>query len=303
MEQAIMTVYDDNLRLIGLDALMAETQGRPEIAVGMIDGPVQTDHPSLANATVRSLAPAVACVSRGPACDHGTFIAGILVASRSSPTPGICPACTLALRPVFGDSAPIGDGPSTSADDVAAAIAACVDGGATLINLSLAVRRASERGRRQLEASLDHAARREVIVVAAAGNEGSVASSAITSHPWVVPVVAYDRRGALQPYSNLARSIGQRGVGGPGDRIPGLGADGEHVAEGGTSAAAAFVTGALALLWSLFPRASGSTLRSALGPSKPALVPRLLDTRAAWRRLASSAARPGGIHHGTANHR
>ena len=36
------------LDLVGLPALMASASGRPEIAVGLIDGPVALDHPDLA---------------------------------------------------------------------------------------------------------------------------------------------------------------------------------------------------------------------------------------------------------------
>ena len=39
---------------------------------------------------------------------------------------------------------------------------------------------------------MNHAAHRGVITVAAAGNQGTVGSSAITRHPWVIPVAACD---------------------------------------------------------------------------------------------------------------
>lgn len=288
MQGAELGEHGEILRLIGLDALMAESAGRPEITVGLVDGPVRMDHPSLETGSLRSLGPGPsdACSGRGPACDHGTFIAGILAAKRSFDAPGVCPGCTVMIRPIFADGAP--GLPGATATELAAAIVACVDGGARIINLSVAVRHAAGRGRQELTAALDHAAKREVVIVAAAGNDGAVAGSAVTLHPWVLPVIAYDRRGGLLGYSNLTRSIGQRGVGAPGDPLLGLGVEGARRTPGGTSAAAAFVTGAAALLWSLSPRASGSALRQALGPAagaRVALVPRLFDARAARRRL------------------
>ena len=67
--------------------------------------------------------------------------------------------------------------------------------GARIINLSLALAQRSTRGEQALEEALNQAVRRGVIVVAAAGNQGTLGSSAITRHPWVIPVVACDLRG------------------------------------------------------------------------------------------------------------
>jgi hypothetical protein len=61
--------------------------------------------------------------------------------------------------------------------------------------------------------------------VAAAGNQGTLGSTAITRHLWVIPVVAYDLQGRPMDQSNLGSSIGRRGLGAPGDRITSLGAE------------------------------------------------------------------------------
>jgi len=39
-----------------------------------------------------------------PACSHGTLVAGVLSARRDSLHPGICPGCTLVVRPIFSDA-------------------------------------------------------------------------------------------------------------------------------------------------------------------------------------------------------
>ena len=106
--------------------------------------------------------------------------------------------------------------------------------------------------------------KRGVIVVAAAGNQGTLGSSAITRHPWVIPVVACDLRGRPTNESNLGSSIGRRGLGAPGDGITSLGAEGQPVTFGGTSVAVPFVTGAIALLWSEFPAASAAQIKLAV---------------------------------------
>jgi subtilisin family serine protease len=152
--------------------------------------------------------------------------------------------------------------PSATADELAEAIVEVVDAGARIVNLSAALQGPSPRGERSLEQALDHALRRGVVVVAAAGNQGEVGSSAITRHPWVIPVVAYDRRGRPMVSSNLGASIGRHGLGGPGEGITSLGAETEPRTMGGTSVATPFVTGAVALIWSEFPAASPAEVKA-----------------------------------------
>ena len=156
--------------------------------------------------------------STSDACSHGTFVAGILVARRGSDAPAICPGCTLLVYPVFLERGLAGAPTSTpTAADLASAIVESIDAGAKVLNLSLAVTHPSPAQRRELRAAMDHAARREVFVVAAVGNEGSLGGAPITSHPWAVPAVAYDIDGRPAVYSNLGLSIGKRGVGAPGE--------------------------------------------------------------------------------------
>jgi len=77
-------------------------------------------------------------------------------------------------------------------------------------------------GDQVLQRALDYASARGTIAVAAAGNDGTIGSSAITGHPGVIPVAG-------------CTSLGTR-VGKP-------------LSLSGTSVAAPFVTGAIALIW------------------------------------------------------
>jgi subtilisin family serine protease len=205
----------DPLALVKLTALMERTSGRPDVTIGVIDGPVLMQHPDLTGDRLRDVSGArggAACTRvNGTACLHGTFITGILAAARSSPAPAICPGCTFLIRPIFADSRSGGDDmPSATPQELAAAIRECIDAGARILNLSLAFAEHSTAGRQQLEEVLDHAVRRGVIVVAAAGNQGTLGSSTITRHPWVIPVVGCDLRGQPIRESNLGASIGRR---------------------------------------------------------------------------------------------
>jgi subtilisin family serine protease len=69
-------------------------KGRPEITVGLIDGPVITNHPDLAGENIRVIPGSMDSMctkASSAACMHGTFVAGILCGRRSSVAPAICP--------------------------------------------------------------------------------------------------------------------------------------------------------------------------------------------------------------------
>ena len=279
------------LELVGLTALMERTSGHPDLKVGVIDGPVATRHPDLTSEHVREIrGPRGATCTRtnSTACLHGTFVAGILSARRGSVAPAICPGCTLLVRPIFSETATTtAEMPSATPEELAEAIFDCIVAGARVLNVSAAIARPTIRSEYALGAALDHAAKRGVIVVAAAGNQGTLGSTAITRHPWVIPVIGYDRQGRPMTHSNLGSSIGQRGLGAPGAQITSLGADGTPLTLSGTSAAAPFVTGAIALLWSAFPAATAAELKRAAtltsGHRRTTVVPPLMDALAALR--------------------
>lgn len=309
------------LDLVKLTPLMELTSGRPEITVGLIDGPVVMNHIGLSSQNVREVPGRLAgtCAQASSvACKHGTFVAGILCGKRGSVAPAICPDCTLLVRPIFAESTsengqtfgdpfnksavrpgrvegyswlaqdkPVESMPSATPQELAEAIIETINAGARVINLSAALAQPSSKGERELEEALDYAARRGVIVVAAAGNQGTIGSSAITRHPWVIPVVACDLRGRPISYSNLGSSIGRRGLSAPGDNITSLGADGKPLTFSGTSAAAPFVTGAIALLWAEFPNTSAASIKLVItqsnGQRRTTVVPPLLDAWGAYQ--------------------
>jgi subtilisin family serine protease len=277
---------------VKLRSVMARTSGAPAIPVGLIDGPVATGLADLAGASIRNVRSGDAAVCGHPpgeACAHGTFMAGILVARRESPAPAICPRCPLLVYPIFSDAAAAANPPEATAGQVAEAIVACVAAGARVLNLSVTTRQPSTRAERELHAALDYAAARGALVVASAGNQATLGSWAITRHPWVVPVASYDLGGRPTHDSNLGGSVGRRGLGAPGDAITSLGPDGRARTGGGTSCAAAFVSGATALLWSLFPAASASQLRAAIthGSRRGAVAPPPLNAEAVLSALAT----------------
>jgi len=152
----------NHLDLVKLTALMERTSGQPEMMVGLLDGPVATTHPDLEREHIREIPGSIrsACSqTKSVACLHGTFVAGILCAKRSSHAPAICPNCTLLVRPIFAETQ-IGSLqlPSATPKELAAAIRDSIRAGARVLNLSVALGQPSSTGQRKLEEALDHAA-------------------------------------------------------------------------------------------------------------------------------------------------
>jgi subtilisin family serine protease len=287
----------DPLALVSLPGLMAMTRGRADVVIGLVDGTVAVDHPDLATGNVRTLAGIPgACRDTGSgSCRHGTFVAGILAARRGARAPAIAPDCTLLVRPVFSEVGPVGELPSATPGELAEAIVDVVDAGARVLNLSAALAGGSIGAERELEEALGHAMQRGVLVVVAAGNQGTLGGSVITRHPWVIPVVGYGRAGWPLAESTLGRSVGSGGLGASGEGVVSLAPEGEPVTSGGTSVAAPFVTGAAALLWSAFPGAAAVEVKRALLSSpvgrRRTVVPPLLDAWRAYELLSKGQAR------------
>lgn len=288
-----------SLELIRLPALMALTSGRRDVVVGLLDGPVATSHPDLCVEGMREIPEGIpgGCVeTSSSACQHGTFLAGILSARRNSSAPAICPGCRLLVRPIFSETTAEGELlPTTTSQRLAVAIAECVDAGAWVLNLSAARVEPSTKDERELHDALDYAAKHGTILVAAAGNEGTLASSAITRHPGVIPVVGYGLDARPMAQSNMGGSLGKRGLGAPGEDVSSLGPEGNLLTLSGTSLAAAFVTGAIALLWSEFPSATAVQIKSAVtychGWRRTTVAPPLLDAWEAYQVLLGSQVR------------
>jgi subtilisin family serine protease len=285
------------LDLVELTALMKRSQGRPEISIALIDGPVVLNHQELAGTAIREIAGELKASCARPAtmaCTHGTFVAGILAARRGSAAPAICPQCTLLVRPVFADAGKSdGEMPSASPEEVASAIVESVDAGARVINLSAALVQPGGQHEAELEEALNYAGHRGVVVVAAAGNQGLMGSTVITRHWWVIPVAACDQQGRPLNQTNLGAAIGRRGLSAPGEKITSLGTNGATRTSSGTSAAAPFVTGAIGLLWSEFPGVSAARIKmvitQATAARRRSVAPPLLNAWAAYQTLRAAA--------------
>jgi hypothetical protein len=281
-----------SLSLVGLDRLMKIGCGQAAVRVAVIDGPI-------APGWLRSLGHPIEVfpssetrckVPPGPGCVHGTAIASILAGDRSLGAPGICQGCTLLVRPIFldtkSDSALV---PPTSLGELATAIDECISANASVIGLSASTRHPVELRPSRLYDALDLALSRGIPVIAAAGNDGRVGPSCLTSHPAVLPVVGCDETGSLLAQSTLAASMSRRGLTAPAV-VTSLMPDGHTSLLRGTSAAAAIVCGTLALLMSLVRGASAVAARDALVATgrrfRAKILPPLLQAFTAYTTLS-----------------
>jgi subtilisin family serine protease len=284
--------------LIGLLPLVARTYGDPAVRVALIDGPVFIGHPELVQARIEQIGcrrfAAVCDSHRSIACAHGTFMAGIFAARRGGPAAGICPGCTLLLRPVFSQQgAPARDIPTTTPSVLADAIKEAVSAGVRVINLSVGVGPVQSRDEGLLIDALDLAAARDVVTVAASGNEGVVGTSVITRHAAVIPVAACDIFGRPTNESNLSATTGRRGLLAPGQNVTSLSPGGLSDSIRGSSVATAVVSASICLLWSMHPKASHTAIKHTLLAAEPrtrrTIVPRLLNAWSAYQRLSRTA--------------
>lgn len=284
---------------VKLRVLMEFTSGRPEVTIGLIDGPVAMNHSGLAGENIRQISvslPGTCDQISSFACMHGTFVAGILSGNRTSISPAICPNCTLLVRPIFTEAKTWEDEmPIASPEELASAIIDCIKSGARVLNVSAALTQPLTKNNRLLEEALDYAAMHNVVVVAAAGNQGIIGSSIITHHRSVIPVVACDSGGRPFNQSNIGYSIGLQGLSAPGDTTLSLGPEeSKPLTFRGTSVAAPFVTGTIALLFSIFPAATVTEVKFAVtqvwGSRRTTVVPPVLDAWAAYQTMLKTCA-------------
>ena len=265
-----MHELDDGL---GLAILKRSTAGRPEVRVAVIDGPVDLSHPDFGEARVVPLGGAASCsVKDSPGCEHGTFVAGVIAASRSGKAPALCPGCTLLVRPIFCEATDFGQCPVVTVAELARALDEAVDARADVINLSVGLV-GGGADMAPLYRAYDRARDADAILVAALGNEAGGGPRPLLAHPWVIGVAAADGHGRSTQV--IPAAIAPQVVLAPGVDVLSTAPGEGYRTMSGTSSAAPFVTGTLALLRSLHPTAEAAALRDAVlatGSESPGLL-------------------------------
>ena len=224
-------------RLPGLEGLWTITRGRPEVVIAVLDGPVE----------FKSV-PGTKIVPSG-GVEHGTHVYSIIAGSSDAVVPGIAPLCTLASIPICGPASSQVDQVCTQ-EELAAGITRALDQNANIVNISASQQADLLALSTDLSKALQDAAARDVLVVAAAGNQGCACDALPASVPGVLAVGAHDADGIPLRSSNWGPNQRTQGIVAPGVHVPGACVGGGLCRASGTSFAAALVSGVAGLLMS-----------------------------------------------------
>lgn len=269
------------------DAVLA---GGASISIAVLDTGVTGDHPDL---TRRITACKDFTQTRQPIVDgkctdqngHGTHVAGIIAADGGADGKGIygvAPAASLAAYKVCNANG------SCWSDDIAMAIRTAADADIQIINLSLG----SDTISSLVADAVAYAAEKEVLVIAAAGNDGPYAGS-IDWPGALVDVVAV---GAIDANLHIA-NWSSRGINADTDpysiqerdlefAAPGVSIEstygGGYAVLSGTSMAAPHVAGLAALLWQATAEYPAAATRELLHDHAQDILPIGDDEASGW---------------------
>ena len=225
------------------------TQGDSQICVAILDGLVDQSHDCLNAANLTRLPTLIQgeATANGSMSGHGTHVASIIFGQHnSSELRGIAPQCRGLIVPIFGDN-----NKKLSQLDLSRAIEQAVNAGAHIINVSAG--QLTDNG--EAEGWLDRAVQlckdHNVLIVAAAGNDGCECLHVPASLPTVLAVGAMNDQGKPIDFSNWGESYQNQGILAPGEHILGAKPGGGTQKLSGTSFATPIVSGVAALLLSL----------------------------------------------------
>jgi cyanobactin maturation PatA/PatG family protease len=225
------------------------TQGDSQICVAILDGLVDQSHDCLNAANLTRLPTLIQgeATANGSMSGHGTHVASIIFGQHnSSELRGIAPQCRGLIVPIFGDN-----NRKLSQLDLSRAIEQAVNAGAHIINVSAG--QLTDNG--EAEGWLDRAVQlckdHNVLIVAAAGNDGCECLHVPASLPTVLAVGAMNDQGKPIDFSNWGEKYQNQGILAPGEHILGAKPGGGTQKLSGTSFATPIVSGVAALLLSL----------------------------------------------------
>ncbi len=269
-EAASLELQADVHEMIYAQFARAFTKGIPQVKVAVLDTGVNLDHPELHGCigdgydfvhldgldTTEFIGDILS--SDGEPEDevgHGTHVAGIIGARGVRMTEGIAPECTImpvrVLAAMKNGRKVVGAG---IVDNINTGIKWAVDNGADVINMSLGIKHSG--GGLPHEDVIRYALSKNVTIVAASGNDGSPEKYYPGALPGVIAVGAVDATGNVTTFTSYGANIT---VVAPGLNIFSSYKTNGYAYATGTSQAAPFVSGAIALMKS-YAREHGKTL-------------------------------------------
>ncbi|MET8447596.1 type VII secretion-associated serine protease mycosin [Streptomyces sp. NPDC005209] len=272
------TAYADSIRAQqwALSAMHTQqawqtTKGKG-ITVAVLDTGVEADHPDLDGNVLPGKDLIGFGARRGDRAwaRHGTAMAGIIAGHGHGPGDsegvlGIAPeARVLPVRVILedGDTAR-GKARSTRGNALSEGIRWAADHGADVINLSLGDDSASAHPEPSEDEAVQYALKKGAVVVASAGNGGEKGDhiSYPAAYPGVIAATAVDRYGTRASFSTRRWYAT---VSAPGVDVVIADPDHRYYQGWGTSAASAFVSGAVALVKAAHPGLTPAQIKKLL---------------------------------------
>jgi thermitase len=272
LQAAAMSVTTDrrSREAVHLDEAHLFSRGDPSVTVAVLDTGIDLDHPEFRDVLVHGYDFVDIIDGAGrflgdflagdelpeDEVGHGTHVAGIIAAKGLAMPEGVVPACRVMPVRVLGalqkGNRRIGAG---LIDNINNGIKWAVDHGADVVNMSLGV--APVGSELPHEEVIEYARHKGVSVVAASGNDGSGVSRYFPGAlPYVITVGAFDESGDVAAFSTYGEDVDFVA---PGTRIYSSSLNNGYAFSDGTSHAAPFVTGGVALLHA-FARTRGARL-------------------------------------------
>jgi cyanobactin maturation PatA/PatG family protease len=181
---------------------------------------------------------------------------------------GVAPGCAGLIAPIFADEGSLS---ACSQLDIARAVLQAVEAGAHVINISAGQFTTASEPDPMLARAIQHCADRNVLIVAAVGNDGCECIHVPAAASSVLSVGAMDANGAPMDMSNWGLPYRTQGVLAPGTNILGAVPGGGTARKSATSFATPIVSGIVGLLLSL-------QLRSGRKPDPHGIAKLILET-------------------------
>ncbi len=235
----------------GLARLWRRTLGQKGVRIAVLDGPVDRSHPAFAGAKLEF---PEGLGNGSPGCgaafEHGTHVASILFGRHGGPVQGVAPGCTGIVIPIFRDGSDGALAPSNEVD-LARAISKALDAKAHVINISGGQFSPTGEAHPALGRAVARCVSRNVLIVAAAGNDGCACQHVPGAMPAVLAVGAMNSKGEPLDFSNWGERYQRQGILALGEGVLGAKCGGGTARYGGTSVATPIVSGVVGLLLSL----------------------------------------------------
>lgn len=244
--------YQYHHRLIGSESAWDKTTGKADVLVAIIDDGFDLLHPDLKGRIVSPFNIITGKPGSVSVEIHGTHVAGLIAGNMDNELFGVGVAPSTSIMPID-----VFDGEDGFISDVAAGVYHAVDNGADIINMSLV----AYSDTNVLREAVQYAHSKNVLVVAAAGNDGISSPYYPAAYQEVLSVASTDAADKRSAFSNFGKTID---IAAPGTGVFSIFPDESFGGMDGTSMSTPIVSGAAALLKANEPKLSNTDIAGRL---------------------------------------